>query len=199
MSYTTPVETTTSFKDLEVKLQGYSSAIKGKLSWLTYAFGLADRTTKFDDKKSFVFPAIYQDTNAKDPLSLMPSDLHQAYCFWTADSDQVFDEYNWSRIRYNVALIFYMDLRDIAPTDNWKLARTKLRQDILKAIRETHYSGLGVLNPVSMVEDDIVKVFEGFSIDEIDNIYKTYPKWAMRINFEFGLLRECSSSYNTYA
>lgn len=198
MSYTTPVETTTSFKDLEVKLQGYSAAIKAKLSWLTYAFGLADRVVEFKDGKAKVFPAIYQDTNKKELLSLEPSDLHQAFCFWVKDEEVETEENNWSRLIINVSLIFYMDLRDIAPSENWKLTKTKIRQDILEAIRQTKYSGLGVLEPVSIIEDDITSIYDGFTMEQIDNKFKIYPKNALRINFRFGYLRECGA-FNTYS
>lgn len=198
MSYNTPVETTTSFKDLEVKLQNYSAAIKAKLTWLTYAFGLSERVVEYKDGKAYVYPAIYQDTNAKELLSLLPSDLHQAFCFWVKDEEITMDEYNWSRLRCNVSLIFYCDLRDIDPTDNWKTVRTKLRQDILEAIRQTHYIGSGVLIPESIIEDDITKIWDGFTLDQVDNKFKIYPKYAIRINFVFGFLRTCLSTFNTY-
>jgi hypothetical protein len=198
MSYTTPVETTTSFKDLEVKLQSYSANIKAKLSWLTYAFGLADRVVELKDGRPKIYPVIYQDTNKKEMLSLMPSDLHQAYCFWVKEEEVTTEENNASRLKVNVSLIFYMDLRDIAPSENWKLTKTKIRQDILEAIRQTKYSGLGVLEPVSIIEDDITAIFDGYTLDQVDNKFKIYPKNALRVNFEFGYLRECGS-FNTYS
>lgn len=196
MSYKFPVQTTNSFKDLEDKLQGFSFELQGKLAWLSHGFGLADRVVDSRDEKPYIFPAIYQDINKKDALSMMPSDLYNAFCFWVKDEEIKIND--WSRLIVKVSCIFYCDLRNIAPTENWKLTKTKIRQDILEAFRQVQYSGLGVLNPESIIEDDLTTIYDGFSIEQVDNKYKMLPKYAARVNFEFGLLRDCSS-FNSYA
>jgi hypothetical protein len=198
MSYKTPKETTTAFKDLELKLQDISAGIKSKLTWLSYAFGLADRIVETVDGKPYVYPAIYQDSNARESISLMPSDLYHASCFWVWDGELRLPEYNFKRAWVNVSCIFYVDLRNIAPNSNYKLTKTKIRQDILEAFRQNQFAGYGVLLHDSIVEDDITAVYDGFSLDQVDNKFKMYPKYAMRFNFEFGFLTECSS-FNTYA
>ena len=199
MSYSTPIESTVSLKDLDLKMQGYSAEIKSKLSWLTYAFGLSERIVEMRDEKEYVYPAIYQDTNKQEMLSLMPSDLYKAFCFWVRNAELSFVEDDWSRIKTGVSLIFFMDLRAIAPTENWQLTKTKIQADIFEALRQTHYAGLGVLMPVAALDEDITKIYEGFSVDQLDNKYKTYPKYAIRIDFDYGFLRECNSGFNAYS
>lgn len=198
MSYKSPVETITEWKDLDYKLQELSADIKSKLTWLSYAFGLADRTVETRDEKPYIFPTIYQDSNARDPISLMPSDLYHAFGFWVA-GDWTRPEYNFSRIWTEVSFILFCDLRNIAPNTNYKLTKTKIRQDIIEAFRQNQYAGYGVLIHKELIDDDITRVYDGFTVEQIDNKYKMLPKYALRLTFDFGFLLNCNSSFNSYA
>ena len=198
MSSQTPIETTTAFKGIDLKLQNIAAAIKPHLSWLTYSFGLSDRIVELREKKPYVFPAIYQDLNSKEWVSCMPSDLYPAFAFWTKEPEAEFRDNNPARMYYNVSVIFYLDLKHIAPTQNWKLVKSNIRQDILEVFRTHKYGGFGVLQIMRWIDDDITEVYKDFSIEQIDNIFKIYPKYALRIDFEFAFLMECSTSYNSY-
>src|SRR5512133_2881914 len=144
MSYNTPIESTTSYKDLELRIQNLAAGIKTKLSWLTYSFGLTDRFVEMREKKPFIFPGIYQALNTKDPLSMMPSDLYPAFSFWVKGESEK-PEYNFSRVWVPVSVIFYCDLKHLDPTTEYRYTKTKIRQDILEAIRQNQYIGAGVL------------------------------------------------------
>ena len=152
------------------------------------------------NKKEYIYPAIYQDINAKDLISLMPSDLNQAFAFWIKESEADFSINDFKRPIYKVSCIFYCDLKNIAPTQNWKLVKSNIRQDILEVFRTHQFAGIGVLQILSIVDDDITEVYKGFSVDQLDNKYKIYPKYAIRLNFDFTFLMECiNGSYNSYS
>lgn len=197
MSYGTPVEATTTYKDLELRIQNIAAGIKSKLSWLTYSFGLADRFVEMRDKKSFVFPGVYQALNTKDPVPLMPSDLYPAFSFWVKGESEK-PEYNFSRVWIDVSFILFCDLKHIAPTTEYRLSKTKIRQDVLEALRQNQYGGYGVLIHQGFVEDDLSDIYNGFSVEQLDNKYKMLPKYALRVNFKFGYLLTCGA-FNTYA
>lgn len=196
MSSKTPTTSIAGLKGIDKRLQDVASHM-GDLTWLSYAFGLANRDVSYKDGKEFIFPSAYQDINAKDPISMMPSDLYAAFSFWTKEPESEFDE-NASRMMYQVSCIFFCDLRKIAPTNNFKLTKSKIREDILRFFRTHENAGFGQLTITSLIDDDITGVYKGFTLSQIDNKYRMLPKYAIRVNFDFSFLHECET-YNTYA
>jgi len=196
MSYSTPIASITGLKGIDKKLQDIASHMT-ELTWLSYAFGLANRDVSFRDGKEFVIPTCYQDINSKDALSVMPSDLYPAFSFWTKEPEAEFDE-NSARIMYQVSCIFFCDLKHIAPTNNYKLTKSKIREDILRFFRVHENAGFGQLTITSLIDDDIAQIYKGFTLSQLDNKYRMLPKYAIRVNFDFSFLHECEA-YNSYA
>lgn len=194
MSYKTPIAATLSVQGIDKKVQDIAghmpSSVTGGLSWLSYSFGLADRIVEFRDGKEFIYPGIFQDINSKDPHSCMPNDIPDAFCFWVKE-DGKFSKNNPARAYYNISCIFFMDLRAINPSTNYKETKTKVRQDIIEFFRVHHYGGFGVINPVKIIDDDLTQVYKGFSVIQLDNIYRQLPKYAIRFDFEFAFLLDC--------
>lgn len=197
MSYKTPVVANLTLKGIDKKLQDISSHMSA-LSWLTYAFGLADRMVELRDNADKIFPACYI-SNTKDPMDVMPSDNYKAFCFWTKDGEGTFDyDKGPARIYYNVSCIFYVNLERVDHAANYKEVKTKVRQDIMTFFNREVNKGIGVLRMKSIIDDDITEVYEGFSMEQIDNKFKMLPKYACRVNLELSFIPECSGTYNTY-
>lgn len=197
MSYKTPVVANLNVKGIDKKLQDISSHMSA-LSWLTYAFGLSDRMVELRDNTDYIFPACYI-SNTKDPMDVMPSDNYKAFCFWTKDGEGTFDyEKGPARIYYNVSCIFYVNLERVDPLANYKEVKTKVRQDIMTFFRREINKGIGVLRIQSIIDDDITEVYEGFSMEQIDNKFKMLPKYACRVNLELSFIPECYATYNVY-
>jgi hypothetical protein len=195
MSYNTPTSTITGLKGIDKKIQDIASHMTD-LTWLSYAFGLANRDVTFKDGKENIIPTAYQDLNCKDPISMMPSDLYKAFSFWVKETEAKPDENN-TRLQYKISCIFYCDLKQIAPNTNYAVTKSKIRQDILKFFRTHENSGLGQLSITSIIDDDITQIYKGFSLSQLDNKYRMLPKYAIRINFDYSFLQECEV-YNTY-
>lgn len=195
MSYKTPVIAPLTLKGIDDKIQSIAShmgaLVPGGLVWLTNSFGLADRNVEFRDGKEFIYPSVYQSSNSKDPYSCMPNDVPDAFSFWVKEPEGKFSKNNPARMYYLVSCIFYMDLRQIAPTTNFKTTKTKVRQDIIEFFRTHHYGGFGVINPLRIIDDDLVQVYKGFSINQLDNLWRQLPKYALRFDFEFAFILEC--------
>jgi hypothetical protein len=198
MSYKTPQIANLTLKGIDKKLQDISSHMT-VLTWLDYAFGLADRMVETRDEKDFIYPACYV-SNTLDPVNVMPSDNYKALSFWVKEPEALFNyEHNPDRMYYKISCIFFMNIEKIAPTDNFKETKTKLRQDIIKFFDEHITGGFGVLELVRIIDDDITEVYKDFSIDQVDNRFKMLPKYALRIDFNFAFLLECPpASYNAY-
>ncbi len=196
MSYKTPAyNTLTGLKGIDKRIETIAGHMTD-LTWLSYSFGLTERDVSFKDGKENIIPTIYQEINAKDPLSLMPSDLYDAFSFWVKEPEGIFSS-NSTRLKYKVSCIFFCDLKQIAPSDNYKVTKTRIRQDILRFFRTHENAGFGQLNIISIIDDDITQVYKGFTLNQIDNKYRMLPKYAIRVNFELSFLHECES-YNSF-
>ena len=202
MSYRTPnIPTLTTLAGIDRKLQDISalmpSSVAGGIPWLTYAFGCSDRIIEYKDKKEFVYPTCYQDLNSKDPISMMPNDNYQSFCFWTSNKGTEYKK-NPAREYYNISCIFFMDLRRIAPTDNFKATKTKIMDDIIEWFRKHKYAWNGVATIKTYTDDDITEVYKGFSVNQLDNNLIQIPKYAAKVEFDYSNIIECPVS-NSYA
>jgi hypothetical protein len=202
MSYKTPnIPTITGLAGIDKRLADMSllmpSSVATGLSWLTYAFGCSDRIVEMRENKEFIYPACYQDLNSKDPISMMPNDNWQSFCFWVNNNGTKYNPKIPTREFYNISCIFFMDLRQIAPTDHLKATKTKIMDDIIDWFRKHTYEWNGVAILQTYLDDDISEVYKGFTVKALDNKLIQIPKYASKITFEFSNVIDCPS--NTYA
>lgn len=179
-------------------LDSVIETLKGSISfsWLSRAWGLADSITDMREEKPYVFPACYATTDG-DPISMMPSDIWGAFCFWIRNGDAKFINPEYGQLPlvvYPVSLIFYMDISKIH--SNYKETRSKITEDIFNYFYTIH--GGCVLTPVKFIEDDITKVYEGFTLTDLDNKWKIYPRWCCRMDAEVTFRYVCYTT-NLYA
>lgn len=203
MSYKNPTIPSLTLKGIDLKIQDIQEQMSDSLSWLDKAFGLADRFVKEKDG-DYIFPGVFV-SNKVDPLDMMPSDLYPAMSFWTKEPLGAIDNLdewpvNNALMTYAVSCIFYMDIRQIDNTMTWKETKSKLREDILYFFANVQFKGK--LVRTGIVDDDITLVYDGFSLNQIDNEWKEFPKWACRVNFELSFYEhrdpdECYTA-NTY-
>lgn len=192
MSYKNPITPSlTSLKGVDKKIED----IKAQMSftWLDKAFGLADIIRQGET----VIPACFEG-NRIDPISMLPSDLYKSYCFWVREpAAEAETENNYPNrfpvFNYNVGCIFYMDIRRIDNTLTYKETKSKVREDIFNFFNNLHFAGQ--LAYVGLVEDDMEAIFEGYTVEET---YRTYPRWAIRINFVLSFRDNCYTT-NSYS
>ena len=200
MSYKVPINSSTlTLKGVDDRIQSIQALMTSSLSWLNKSFGLSDRIVKMVNDKPYIFPATFE-SNVKDPIPLMPGDVWGAYCFWIKDGEAKFELKDNFPPRvamtvYNVSCLFYMDIKKIDNVHTYKETKSKLIEDIFHFFENVHINGQ--LVPLKFIEDDITEVFKGFTIDQIDNKWKMYPKWACRMDFELTLWGDCYST-NSY-
>lgn len=192
MSVKTPLNPTLTLKGIDLKVQD----IRPSFSWLEKSFGLADRIV---EKEGYTYPAVFE-SNQIDPISMMPCDAWKSFCFWVKDNKASVDNNidfppRNPIVTYKVACIFYMDIKRI-DTGIYKETKTQIREDIFNYFNKVKLAGQLVLTEV--VEDDLTKIYEGFSLEQVDNKFKMYPKWAIRFNFELSYRDTCYST-NTYS
>lgn len=149
-------------------------------SWLENVYGLADRITELRDDNPYVFPAVYDNTC--DPISMMPSDL-KSFCFFVKNPESKFEVEDYGQlplVRATVSCIYYIDISRAG--GYYKETKSKIIEDILNFFNTAH--GGAVVTLQKFIEDDITKVYEGFTLTDLDNKWKIYPKWCCRMDFE---------------
>lgn len=183
MSYKNPIIPGTTLKGIDAKI----ALINAKMSftWLEKVFGIADRMV---DKDERVFPGVFEGDRV-DPIDLSPSDLYSAFCFWVKGDADVENEIGIISpvVSYPVGCIFYVDLKQVGVS--YKSTMTKIREDIHNFFNTLYFPGQ--LAYIGTTEENLADIYEGFTVDEIDNIYKEYPKWAYRVNFDLSFRDDC--------
>ena len=194
MSYIKPITPTfLNLKNVEDRIQNIQLYLKDNLSWLEYSFGLVDRLTQQRDEP-YVFPAVYL-SNTEDPFDCMPSDIYN-YCFWTVEDlaelsyDDEFSIRKDGLVKYEASVIFFLNLAKIATTTAYNVTRSLCRKDIMDAINSM--SGVNCFFvPENYIENDMTRIFDGFSVSAIDNIKKQLPFWAIRVNGSLSFRLDC--------
>jgi hypothetical protein len=196
MSLHTPDNPSLILKGLDLKIE----TIKGSLSdltWLSKSFGLADRIVDMKDDKPYIFPVVFE-SNMKDPIPMTPSDDYNAFSFWVRSGDaELQSETNLTNplVTYPVSCIFYIDIKKLDNVSTYKETKSKLTEDIFHFFNTVQPGCLLVAK--KFIEDDITKVYDGFTLEQMDNKFKMYPKWACRMDFDISFRDACYSD-NTY-
>lgn len=192
MSYKTPTIPTLTLKGIDKKIQEIQILMDADLSWVTKCFGLADRIVEWKEGE-YVYPAVFE-SNTIDPVPMLPGDAWNAFSFWTKTGTAEFESNidfapKNPIVTYEVSCIFYADIRRIYPNDPYKESKSRLTEDIFNFFNKVKVKGR--LIPIRFIDDDITKVWSGFTLDQVDNRFKMYPKWACRMDFELSFRDDC--------
>jgi hypothetical protein len=156
-------------------------------SWLEKAYGLADRIVEMQGEKPYIFPGVYED--AFEAISMMPSDV-KSFCFFLKGSEAKFEEFEYGQlplVTWPVSCIFYMDISAVG--GYYKETRSNIADDIFKFFNTTHAGA--IITPLKFIEDDITKVYDGFTLTDLDNKWKIVPKWCCRMDVEIAYRYPC--------
>jgi hypothetical protein len=174
------------YKGIDKIIEKLASEIS--FSWLEKAYGLVDRIVEMRDEKPYIFPGVYED-DATDPISMMPSDL-KSFCFFLKGAEAKFDEFEYGQlplVRWPVSCIFYMDISHAG--GYYKETRSNITDDIFNFFNTIHAGA--IITPLKFIEDDITKVYEGFTLTDLDNKWKIVPKWCCRMDIEIAYRYLC--------
>ena len=160
----------------------------GELTWLDHIFGRSERLVQMKNGRKVFSPNVYQGKN--EYISLMPDNTKLgSYCFFVLDEPQVVgsDSGYYNRLRAPFSLVVWVDMRKIEGDDARNTEYVK--ETLLKTIRKAYVrSGKVELNKVYQRAEN---VFEGYSLDEVDNQYLMQPFAGFRITGEMIVDEEC--------
>ena len=202
MSYVAPiVPTFNGTKNIERVVQKLQTILASELTWLSYSFGLAERFVSQGESGAYIYPATF--ITGQDHYDCLPNDKFKAFSFWRLNDPSELDHSDpnayerWPYIVSDVDLVIFANISKIDNQTSQYVTRSKMRQDIINTL-SNKIPGDFKLTPLRIYENDMTEIYSDYSIDQIDNLKKQLPYWAIKVNCELRYLPDCSSTSNTY-
>lgn len=153
--------------------------IADKIGWLDHVFGRAERLIKIINGKRYYTPNVY--TGGNDYELIAPDSGFGNYCFFVVDDPQEID-YNLGNpniIESPFSIIFWVDMRTLENYDERDTESVK--RDILRVLNGGIYLKHGTYE-INRVYERAENVFNGFSLDEVNNQFLMHPFAGLRFS-----------------
>lgn len=173
------------------KVIQYLQDALGGVSWLTHVFGRSERLVRMADGRTYYFPAVYYGKGEYIPLLPDNTGLGN-YVFFVLDEPQTvsvpFGTMN--RLKAPFSMVAWVDMRTI---DSVSDARNTeyVKETLLKTIRRAWVKEGNV--SVDRIYQQAENVFQGYSLEEVDNQYLMAPFAGFRMTGELMIDEECDT------
>lgn len=171
-------------------IQGLQDAL-GELSWLNHIFGRSERLVKMIEGRKYFTPNVYRKNG--EYISLVPDNTELGnYCFFVLSEPQQVSVPmgRQNRVKAPFSLIVWVDTRTI---DLWEEKDTRnteyLKEQLLKTIQRAWLRHGSV--SVDRVYQTAENVFDGYTLDEVDNQFLMAPFAGFRLTGEMIIDEEC--------
>ena len=164
----------------------------GTLSWLNHIFGRSERLVQLKDGIRKYSPNVYQGKG--EYISLLPDNTKLGnYCFFVMNDPQVvgMQMQAQNRVKSPFSLIVWVDMRKVGASYDDRNTEL-LKEDVLKVIR-TAWLKKGSVT-LERIYERAENVFQGFSLNEVDNQFLMSPYWGMRITGEMVVNEDCQTT-----
>lgn len=174
-------------------IQGIQDGL-GSLTWMQHIFGRAERLTKMGvNGQRLAFPAVYLKNGEYIPLVPDNTELGN-YSFFVLDDPQMVTVPmgTMNRVKAPFSLIVWVDTRTIESGQASDTRNTEyIKEQLLKAVRRAWLRHGSVT--VERIYQQADNVFQGFTLDEVDNQYLMAPFAGFRLTGEMIIDEECDN------
>lgn len=176
----------------DVVIAELQQILKDELPWLDYSFGRAERLVKVVDGKRIYTPNIYTEDDQYEII--LPDDRHGCYSFFVMSEPQdIINKTQFEvRIRAPFSLVVWVDMRRVE--DAVELADERnteyVKEQVLSVLDNARLTK-GRLTMYKVYER-AENVFQGFTLDEVDNQFLMSPFAGFRFEGEMITTNECS-------
>lgn len=170
-------------------IQDIQQGLKDGLSWLDYSFGRAERLIKVVDGRRLYTPNVYTGDGNYE-LVLPDSVKFGNYAFWTVDEPkEVINESPIEvKMRANASLIIWVDMRKVGDDTDERNTEAVMEQ-VMMTLKEIRiFKGTF---KIERVYEKAENVFEGFSLDEVQNQFMMSPYYGWRFYGEMTITNDC--------
>ena len=170
-------------------VQDLQRSLAEKCLFLNHVFGRCERLVKDVEGRRYYSPNVYKGRNEYILLTPDNTDLGN-YCFFVQeDPETIVESFGvLNRMRAPFSLVVWVDMRTLEDDDERNGYRVdEMVMDAIGAHGVMHSGGI----EVSRVYHRAESVFDGFTLDEVDNQYLMSPFYGLRISFEIWMDEDC--------
>lgn len=172
----------------DVVIQSLQDALGG-ISWLNHIFGRSERLVQMREGKKLYTPNVYYGKD--EYISLLPDNTALGnYCFFVMQEPQLvtMPMGTQNRVKTPFSLIVWLDMRTIGRNKDDRNTEY-VKELILRTIRKAWKKKGSVT--IERIYERAENVFQGFTMDEIDNQFLMSPYTGFRFTGEMTTDEEC--------
>lgn len=163
-----------------------------RLPWLDASYGRAERLVKTIDGKRYYTPNVYR---GKDQyVSLLPDDRQGCYSFFVLSEPQEVSSLVQTEVRIKspFSLIVWFDMRRVEKAMNLPDERnTEYVKEQVLSVLDTAFPKKGSIK-INRIFERAENVFDGFTLDEVQNQYLMSPFAGFRFQGEMIVTNDCN-------
>lgn len=171
-------------------IQDLQQTLAAKCLWIDHAFGRCERLAKEIDGRRLYTPNVYAGMD--EYILLTPDNTELGnYCFFVREEPEqiAMNMGIQNRLKAPFSLVVWLDMRTFEDTDERDIYA--LEQQVLDAIGTPGAMRHGGME-VTRIYHKAENVFDGFSLDEVDNQFLMSPYYGIRVQMEILVDEECN-------
>lgn len=161
--------------------------VLSSISWLTHCFGRSYIKEGVDEK----VPMVYK--GGAEYLPVQFNDNLQAQSFFEVGTQQIigeWEEYTLNYFTVPISLVVWANLKKIDSTKgNIYYFAEQLKKDVRDALRNVILLESRI--KIESIEENINKIFENYTFQQIEKQYFSYPYVGFRFNIELVIAEIC--------
>jgi hypothetical protein len=177
-------------KLLDYAVAELQTELMDNISWLTAAFGKAQRRVKMGKLSGQVtFPAVYSGTG--DYLNMLPDGHLGNYCWLDVEDYQDISGQREEQndLTASVGLVFWLDLRTAYPSDYENRTIEHAKNDVMTALRAIRLTRSNLI--IGRVAERVENIYRGYTHNEIESQFLMFPYTGFRLLGEMKILAVC--------
>ena len=171
-------------------VQDLQNALAAKCLFLDHIFGRCERLVKEVEGRRVYFPNVYKGGDEYILLTPDNTDLGN-YCFFVReDPEEIAANFGvFNRWKCPFSLVVWVDMRRVEDADERDVHGFEGKiMDAIGAPSALRHGGMEIQRVYHRAES----VFDGFTLDEVDNQFLMSPYYGLRVSFELWIDDECN-------
>ena len=167
-------------------------SLKANLPWLDVAYGRSERLVKTINGRRYYTPNVYVGRGEYD--SLLPDDRRGCYSFFVMSEPQQVKQQVQTEVRIKApfSLIVWADMRSVERIMHLPDERnTEYIKEAVLSVLNTTLTRRGSFD-VQAIYERAENVFQGFTLDEVDNQFLMSPFAGFRLVGEMIVTNDCN-------
>lgn len=173
-------------------IEEIQQSLKANLPWLDVAYGRSERLVKTINGRRYYTPNVYIGRGEYD--SLLPDDRRGCYSFFVMSEPQQVKQQVQTEVRIKApfSLIVWADMRCVERVMHLPDERnTEYIKEAVLSVLNTTLTRRGSFD-VQAIYERAENVFQGFTLDEVDNQFLMSPFAGFRLVGEMIVTNDCN-------